>query len=214
MLTGYLDAVTSSGHIAGWAYDTDRPFPCLRVAILTDDGREIGRGLACGFRVDLMMAGMAGGWCAFKVKLGESPTGIRSFGLMALDREANASLIARQSVPYVVQEETPIRSIPDLIADDPTQMTSLDQLSGCDDIFKQYIKDYGIDTFVRTAYLYVLARPADPAGLATFRKLLKAGNVTPYGLLVAMSNSDEYRSKAPQHCAPTMPAFPFRIASC
>ena len=212
MLRGYLDAVTSSGHIEGWAYDTQSPFSALQVAIVAEDGRELGRCLACGYREDLLQAGYAAGWCAFRTRLTESPTGIRSFGLLALDNGASSNLIAYQSVPYVVREETPIQTVSELFASDPTQIGSLEQLRGCNELFSAFIKLKGVDAFVRAAYVYLLARTADPSGLAAYRRLLRSKKVTPYGLLLTIANSDEYRSRIwRQHCAPMMRAFPFRV---
>jgi hypothetical protein len=211
MLRGYLDAVTSSGHVEGWAYDSESPMSPVNVSIVADDGRDLGQGIACSYREDLVDAGHAGGWCAFRIRLSESTTGIRSFGLVAIDRAGHPSLVLHQPIPYVVREEAPIRTIPDLIAADPTRIGSLDQLRGCDGLFKTFVKTQGIDAFVRAAYLYLLHRPADSSGKAAYRKHLRTRKVTPYGLLLVIADSDEYRSRFRQHCAPTMPAFPFRI---
>jgi hypothetical protein len=211
MLKGYLDAVTSSGHIAGWAYDSESPLSALNVSIVANDGRELGQGLACRFREDLLNAGHAAGWCAFRIKLTHSTTGIRSFGLVVINREAHPSLVLHQAVPYVVSEEAPIRTVKDLVAADPTQIGSLDQLRGCDEIFNRFVKTQGIDAFVRTAYLYLLHRPADASGHAAYRKHLRSRKVGPYGLLLAIADSDEYRSRSRQHFAPTNPAFPFQV---
>jgi Domain of unknown function (DUF4214) len=212
MLKGYLDAVTSSGHIEGWAYDSESPSSPLTVSIIADDGRELGQGIAGNFREDLLNAGHAAGWCAFRIKLTRSTTGIRSFGLVSIDRSAQPSLVLHQAVPYVVSEEAPIRTVADLVAADPTQIGSLDQLRGCDDLFNRFVKAQGIDAFVRAAYLYLLHRPADASGHMAYKKHLRSKKVTPYGLLLAIADSDEYRSRSRQHFAPTNSGFPFRVS--
>ncbi len=214
MLRGYLDAITSSGHIEGWAYDTEAPFAGLHVSVLADDGRCLGQGIAGGFREDLMAAGIAGGWCAFRIRLSSSTTGVRAFDLMRLAGKSGAELIARQSVPYVVREEEPIQTVSELIDADPTRITSLHQLSGCDFLFKQFVKANGSEAFVRTAYMYLLARSADPPGLLAYKRYMESKGVTPYGVLLAISDSEEYRSKERRHLAPTASAFPFLVAPC
>jgi len=211
MLKGYLDAVTSSGHIEGWAYDSESPLSPLNVSIIAHDGRELGQGMACSFREDLLNAGHVAGWCAFRIKLTHSTTGILSFGLVVINQQAQPSLVLHQAVPYVVREEAPIRTIADLVTADPTQIGSLDQLRGFDSLFNAFIKAQGIDAFVRAAYLYLLHRPADASGHAAYKKYLRSKKVSPYGLLRAIADSGEYRSRPRQHFAPTNPAFPFRV---
>jgi hypothetical protein len=211
MLRGYLDAVTSSGHIEGWAYDTETPFAGLRIAIVDHNNQLLGRGFARGFREDLLAADIAGGWCAFRIKLTGATTGVPIFGLGSIDADGRTELILRQSVPYVVREEEPIRAVQSLLESDPTRINSLRQLVGCEELFNDFIRVNGPDAFIRRAYLYLLERPADASGLAAYMKHLKAKKVGPYALLVALADSEEYRSRERQHPAPASPAFPFHL---
>jgi hypothetical protein len=210
MLRGFLDVVTSSGHIEGWAYDSEDALGAMRVRIIADDGRELGSGSAHAYREDLAGAGHAAGWCAFRVRLAES-TGVRTFGLVAVDRAGREIILYRQAVPYAVREETPIRSLPELLVSDPTLIESLGQLRGCNPLFEQFIEAKGAAAFVAAVYVYLLSRPADGSGLTAYQAHLRSSRVSPYDLLVRIADSDEYRSRPRYHWAPTAPAFPFRL---
>jgi hypothetical protein len=183
------------------------------VAIVADDQRELAQGVAHGFRDDLADAGCAGGWCAFRVRLDAPAAGFRLQGLTVAQRNTRASIVRRESIPYLVSEERPIRTLVDLIASDPTLIKSLTQLRGCNKLFADFIRVKGPDAFVRTAYAYLLGRPADISGLRGYRNHLRAGMATPYELLLLMTDSEEYRGRPRQHCAPTTAAFPFRVSS-
>jgi hypothetical protein len=211
VLKGYLDVVTSSGHIEGWAYDSEDALSAVKVRIVADDGRELGVGTAHGYREDLAAAGHAAGWCAFRIRLTES-TGVRTFGLVVADREGHEVILHRQAVPYAVREETPLRSLPELLAGDPTLIDSLDQLRGCNPLFEQFIKTRGPTAFVGAVYVYLLGRPADGSGLNAYQTHLRSKRVSPYELLMTIADSNEYRSRPRYHWAPTAPAFPFRLA--
>jgi hypothetical protein len=205
-----LDVVTSSGHIEGWAYDSDDALGAVRVRIIADDGRELGVGSANSYRDDLAGAGHAAGWCAFRIRLVES-TGVRAFGLVATDREGHEVVLQRRAVPYAVLEDTPIRSVAELLKSDPTLITSLEQLRGCNPFFEQFIKARGPAAFVRAVYVYLLGRPADAHGLEAYQTHLRSQRVSPFELLMTIADSDEYRSWPRYHWAPTASAFPFRL---
>lgn len=211
MLKGHLDAVTSSGRVAGWAYDTDNPLRPLMVCIVADDSREIAWGSAQGYREDLAAAGRAAGWCAFGVKVEPWPVKTPWQRLALVDRPTLRVIDRQDSLPYVAAEEPILRSVADVIASDPTMIQSLTQLRGCHTVFQSFIDMHGVDGFVRTAYVYLLNRPADASGLKSYRNHLRARNVTPYELLIAMADSEEYRSRPRLHSAPNTAAFPFRV---
>ena len=210
MLKGYLDVVTSSGHIEGWAYDSDDALGAVRVRIIADNDRELGVGSAHRYRDDLAGAGHAAGWCAFRIRLTES-IGVRTFGLVVMDREGREVVLQRMAVPYAVLEETPIRSLAELLKDDPTLITSLEQLRGCNPFFEKFVKARGPAAFVRAVYVYLLGRPADACGLDAYQTHLRSTRVSPFELLLMIADSDEYRSQPRYHWAPTASAFPFRL---
>jgi hypothetical protein len=210
MLKGYLDVVTSSGHIEGWAYDSEDLFGAVRVRITADDGREIGVGSAHRYREDLAEAGHAGGWCAFRIRLAAS-TGVHRFGLVSADRNGRDVVLQRRAVPYAVREDSPICSLSELLESDPTLIGSLEQLRGCNQLFEQFIEAKGAETFIRAVYVYLLSRPADAVGLHAYQTHLCSKQVSPFELLLTIADSDEYRSRPRHHWAPTQPAFPFRL---
>jgi hypothetical protein len=202
--------VTSSGHIEGWAYDSEDALGAVRIRIIADDDRELGVGNAHSYREDLAEAGHAAGWCAFRIRLAES-IGVRTFGLVVAGRDGREFVLRRQPVPYAVHEEIPIRSMPELFASDPTLIDSLALLRGCNPLFEQFIKANGVSAFVGAAYVYLLGRPADSSGLGAYQTHLRSKRVSPFELLMTIADSDEYRSRPRYHWAPTAPAFPFRL---
>ena len=210
MLKGYLDVLTSSGHIEGWAYDSEDMLRAVAVRIIAEDGRELGAGSAHSYRADLAAAGHAAGWCAFRIRLQES-TGVHLFGLVVTDRVGNQVVVQRQAVPYAVREEAPIGTLAELLDSDPTLIASLEQLRGCNPIFEAFIEAKGQDAFVRAVYVYLLGRPADAPGLNAYQSHLRSRRVSPLELLLTIADSDEYRSRPRFHWAPTAPAFPFRL---
>jgi Domain of unknown function (DUF4214) len=211
MLRGFLDAVTSSGHVEGWAYDTASPLRPLTVGILNDRGVELGWCTASRYRDDLATANCAAGWCAFRIRLGQPFRCVAGEGMTLIERHSGKHIIRRCPMSYISLNEAPIDNIADLMASDPTCISSLAQLRGCNELFGTIIKTRGIVEFVRTAYLYVLSRSADPSGLKAYAKHYESNSMLPHELLIILADSDEYRSKARRHCIPTNPAFPFRL---
>ena len=57
MLSGYIDGVTSSGYIEGWAYDTHCPSRPLALSI-REERHELANGVANRYRADLVDAGI------------------------------------------------------------------------------------------------------------------------------------------------------------
>jgi hypothetical protein len=68
----------------------------------------------------------------------------------------------------------------------------------------------GVEAFVRAAYAYVLGRPADASGLASYGELLRKSTLTPLQLLTTLTDCDEFRSRPRLLAAPITTAFPFR----
>lgn len=212
MFKGYLDQLTSAGYAEGWAYDMTRPDEPITVSLVYAQNRsEIAQGIANGYRGDLVAAGCGSGWCAFRLKLGELAQRLQGKPLSLLERRSGLLILTREWTPLVALEETPLAALPDVIAADPTLLHSLGQLEGCRALFERFIDARGVDAFVRAAYIFLLNRPADPSGLASYGDHLRAKTLTPFGLLLAIAEGDEYRASARQHVAPTMPSFPFRI---
>ena len=197
--------------IEGWAYETDAPADPLVVAVTDDDGYEIASGLAHHYRQDLVEAQCGIGWCHFQLRTTGSVSRFRKMPLQLLARRTGDVILRVEQVPYAERLERTLNSIEDVVLSDPSACTSIDQLSGCDEIFDQFIKTRGVDAFVRTAYVYVLGRIIDAEGLALYGRLIRQRLLTPHTMMRTLASSDEFRSKPRSLIAPTMGGFPFRL---
>jgi hypothetical protein len=99
--------------------------------------------------------------------------------------------------------------VDEVVRADPTLVDSVEQLRGCGDIFSSLIESAGMEVFIRAAYIYALGRPADPSGLKTYSRMIAEAELTPFGLLQALCDSDEFRAVARILIAPTEPGFIF-----
>ena len=209
MIQGYLDGITSSGYIDGWAFNREVPLVPLTVAVLDDKNREIAWGLAHAYRDDLALVGLAAGWCAFRVRTEASVTRLRNQELTLMERTTSTEICRRKSVPYLDSGDPAFLTIADVVAADPTTIESISQLRGCDQIFAQYLKAHGVNAFVRAAYVYTLGRAADPSGLATYGNMIRKNSFAPFQLLETLSDSEEFRSRRRLLAAPNTVGFPF-----
>jgi hypothetical protein len=209
MLTGYIDAVTSSGFVEGWAYDSEAPTQPLTVSVQDREGAEVAWGLAHRYREDLVAAHCGIGWCAFQLRVAGSVSRLRKSSVVLLDHASRSEIHRVEPAPYAETGEALLADIADLAHSDPTVINHIEQLRGCEELFGQFIRRQGVDVFVRSAYVYVLGRPVDAAGRARYGRLLRTGGMTPYNLLRTLYDSDEFRSRSRLLHAPNTPAFPF-----
>jgi hypothetical protein len=185
MLRGWLDELTSSGFVDGWAVDTaalDRP---LSISILDRDGLEIGWGLAHRYRLDLAAAAIGTGWCAFRVRVSDPPRWLRGAAMTLAERTTGTTLHHLDPVPYSERQDRAITTIGD------------------------FIKARGVNAFVRAAYVYVLGRPVDEAGLARYGGMIRKATLMAVELLAILADSEEYRARPRSLAAPNTPSFPF-----
>ena len=210
MLRGYIDGIASSGYIDGWAFDSDRPLDPLVIGILDEHEQEVAWGLAHLYREDLSAAGCAAGWCAFRVRTGASVSRLRRQALTLVDRVAKGAIVRRFPVPYAEDWDGTLTTIAEVVASDPTTITSIVQLRGCEEIFVRFMYTHGVDAFIRAAYVYALGRPADASGLGSYGQKIRKNLLTPFQLLENMTASDEFRSRPRLLAAPNTSGFPFR----
>ena len=210
MLKGYVDGIASSGYVEGWAFNSDTPLEPLTIAIVDDKDRELAWGLAHHYREDLCAAGLAAGWCGFRVKSAYPVSRLMKRALTLIDRSSGAKILRRYPVPHARERDVVLSSVADIVASDPTMMPSIFQLKGCDDILGRFMKERGAGALVRAAYAYVLGRPVDPSGLVSYSKLLEKKSLTPFQLLATLCASDEFRSRPRLLAAPNTARFPFR----
>jgi hypothetical protein len=208
VLLGVLDAITSSGYIEGWAFDTESPWRPLPVTVL-GDGKPLAQGLANRYRWDLFDAGCGNGWCAFRVAVNGPVNRLRRASISLWDAPRQIAIHEVSALPLTEDQEPGLSNLEAIIASDPTVVTTIKQLRGCGNAFSQYIASHGAQGFVRAAYVYVLGRPADNSGLTAYAELLRTGAISPFDLLQILYESEEFRAGQRQLIAPTEPGFVF-----
>lgn len=211
MLRGHLDAITSSGFVEGWAYNQAAPLDPVAVSVI-HDGTEIARATARQYREDLAESGCGTGWCAFRARVSAPAEQARRMALALTDAASGAVIQNPRILHYYKESEPEITSIEDVIRHDPTLLGPIDRLKACGEIFQAYINLHGVPAFVRTAYIFVLSRPADSDGLNVYTGLMRQGLLHPFNLLRELADSQEFRSKPRMLSAPGSPSFPFQSA--
>ncbi len=212
MRLGHLDAVTQAGVIEGWACDPDQPGTTLALAVLLEDGTEVAAGRAELFRSDLMEAQLRYGWCAFRLWSALVPDALAAQPLRLVETATGAVLHVQPHLPFRYVEHRDCETVAAVVEEDPTMLRSIDQLAGCGELFATFIAREGLPAFIRAAYGYVLGRPADPVGFASYEKLMRRGALTPFGLLSILADSGEFRSRPRLLPSPVQPAFVFATA--
>jgi len=210
MLRGHLDSITSLSFIEGWAFDTDKPATALEVSVLWD-GVEVAWGLAHRFREDLMLAGLALGWCAFRLRLEIPIEQAQTGSLRLLERSSSTELFVTKGLPYIPDAETALDTIEAVKAADPTVIRELSQLRQCDALLTEFIRVQGMDAFLNAAYAYILGRPADDAGRNNYSRAIRTAALSPVRVLQALGDSQEFRESGRMLAAPNTPAFPFCV---
>ncbi len=211
MKLAHLDAVTQHGVIEGWACDPDQPTESLALAVLLEDGTEVAAGRAELFREDLMEAQLRYGWCAFRLRAALAPDALAAQTLRLVEPATGAVLHVQPSLPIRHATDRDCETVAAVVAEDPTMLRSIDQLAGCGDLFTRFIAREGLSAFIRAAYGYVLGRPADPVGFASYEKLMRRGALTPFGLLSILADSGEFRSRPRLLPSPVQSAFIFAM---
>ena len=211
MPRGYIDSLTASGHVEGWALDETRLLEPLAVAVLAAGGEEIASGHADLWREDLAQAGVGYGWCAFRLAMTLSPetAGDQRLRLVEVgtgDVLFEGAVALRDSGPHEIDD------IDALIAADPTVMPSIEMLESLSPVLDAFVAARGVEAFVGAAYLYVLGRRVDPSGLASFSRLIRTKRLTPYGALLSIVEGPEFPERGRRLIPPNRPGFPFLAA--
>jgi len=208
MYRGHIDSVTSLGFVEGWAFDQDDPTRIVEVGI-QGNGEVLAWGFALGFRTDLMNAGFGLGWCAFRLRLEVPVERVRVGSVALIERNTGALISSREELPLIADGEVPATSIDIVVEADPTIIKGLWQLRKCENLLMHFIRRHGVETFIDAAYAYVLGRAADHGGRMRYTRCIRQASLSPVGVLEALGDSDEFRSKIRQLAAPKTPAFPF-----
>lgn len=208
MLRGHLDALTPGGFAEGWAFD-DAAEGTLLVSLRDAAGEELGRGAANLFRADLAEVGYRRGWCSFRLRLSRGPEQLRGTCLSLHEARSGARINASDTWRVRESADAPCTTVQTLVAQDPTVLRSVMQLQGCGDLFTRFVARHGVAGFIRAAYAYLLDRSPDEAGLASYERLLRSGALTPFGLLLLLADSAEFREKPRLLTTPADPGFVF-----
>lgn len=210
MIRGHLDALTTGGVAEGWAFDDAAPDRVLTVRLLGPDGEELGLGFAGQYRGDLAEIRFRHGWCAFRLRLSRGEAELRGQRLRLV--EAGSGQPIHEADAWGLREaaeDAPCTTLEAVIAQDPTVVGWVEQLSGCGELLAGFVARHGVAEFVRAAYAYMLGRPADPTGQAAYERLLRQGALTPFGLLLLLADSGEFRSQPRLLASPAGPGFVF-----
>lgn len=212
MIRASLDALTQGGYAEGWAYDDAALAEPVALRLHGPDGAELGGGLANLYRADLADAGFRYGWCAFRLRLTLPEGGVEALkGARLVLREAagGAEIVATAEWRLRVAADPPLDSVARVVARDPTTIADVQQLSGCDPLFRAFIARHGVAEFVRAASLYILGTPPAEARQASWERLLRAGALTPFGLLVLLAETEEAQREKRRLPSPADPGFVF-----
>lgn len=209
MLRGHLDAITRNGFAEGWAFDDAAPLGGLAVRLHGPEEEPLGEGLANLHRGDLAEVGFRLGWCAFRLRLARGPEELAGQRLTLRAAATGEAIAATDTWRVRDAPDGPLTSVEAVAAADPTTLRAVQQLSGCAPLLEAFIARHGLPAFLRAAYGYVLGRPADASGLASYERLLRLGAITPFGLLVLLAESEEFRREPRLLAAPTEPGFVF-----
>jgi hypothetical protein len=208
MLIGQLDVLTSSGYADGWAYDDKAPGKPLALS-LRSEGVEVAQGIANRYRADLAEAGCGTGWCGFRFRVTGAVGRLRRRPMSLVVIPDDQELYRSTTLALVEDNDLPLMRVDEITRADPTVVDSVEQLRGCGEIFASLIGNAGMETFIRAAYIYALGRPADNSGLEAYSRMIRDEELSPFGLLRALCDSDEFRSVPRLLIAPTEPGFIF-----
>lgn len=208
-MRGFLDSLTYGGYFEGWAFDPLRPLHALKVAVMAD-GRCVAQGRAHLFRRDLMEAQCGTGWCALRLRHDTAVELPTNPVFTLVDHESGTVLHESRHLAAIADPEREDTTIEKFCASDPTLITDIGQLRGCEGEFTKFIRKHGVDYFLRTAYIYVLGRPADDDGLIQYGRLLRLSKISSVEIIEALASSDEYKRTRRELVCPNAREFPFK----
>jgi hypothetical protein len=209
MISGRLEKLFSEGYAEGWAFNSQSPHRPLSVEIRVSDGTVVAQGLANIYREDLASARLGLGWCAFRLRLAQ-PASELSLGALALhDKVSGLRIDFAAQMPCFPGNPHAGSRAEQVASFDPFVLSRISQLHACEDLFQQCLRARGPAAFVRTTYMYLLGRSADPESLELDAGLLEQGRLAPLQLMELIADTKEYRARPRELAAPNAPGFPF-----
>ena len=208
MISGRLERLYAGGYVEGWAFESLAPERALVVDIRVAGVQVVAEGLAHLYREDLAKARQGLGWCAFRLRLARPAVELRR-GLIALHEKLSGVRVDfAVEIPFVSGDVGGDLG-KDVGGFDPFVIQEISQLRACDDLVARYVRSKGASGFVRTAYVYLLGRHADPESLALHAEMLRKGKLAPLQLLEMITETAEFRGRPRELAAPNAPGFPF-----
>lgn len=211
MLFGQIEAVTTAGFVDGWAFDDTDELRPLNLAVFTDSG-EVARGQADRYRADLVMDGRGMGWCCFHLRLSVAYTGLAYAPLRLRVEGAPDDIAVVEAVEIVEAVEHPLTSVAAVLADDPTLLQDINQLSGCERLFAEIVAKRGVAVFLNLSCNYLLDRPVQIAELIAYADGLRQGVLSPLDVLKDIHDGKAFQVSPRRLAAPTQTGFAFRRA--
>jgi hypothetical protein len=209
VFSGSIDAISPAGFVEGWALANKNHFETVSVCILAND-KPIGAGVANLFRSDLLTLGVGHGWHAFRIRVDLRSHRRRVVKFSLVDFKSTA-LIAEAKLrcprDFAGQPLTV-----DSVLENGLEVTEMSSLKLAEPIMAAFITKHGVEKFVDCGYCYVLGRPADPDGQASYAALIGSGKMAPLGFLATLFDSEERQQSKWSMRAPSDPGFIFAPA--
>lgn len=207
-IEGLIEAVTPDGVVHGWVRDTAHA-AAVQVEVMLA-GQVLAACLADRFRPDLLARGHGHGHHGFAAMLRRPlPAGANTV-VMHLPRQAMHATM-RLAVPELNPPR--VRTVEDLLVE-PPGWTTADLLAypACLDLDAEHTR-LGSLAFIDAVFRFVLSRWPSRAEAAMNADSLRAGRITPAGLLLDCLGSRERRDMGDRLPSPFDPDFPFAGAT-
>lgn len=206
----FIDAATTQG-LKGWAVGSRQDAPCrLRIE---SDGRTLARGIARGFRRDLLEAGIGHGYYAFTIRF-ETPLPQTDYIFSVFEQDVPGILPGNCQDVFTLTEEPPAEPMrveelleqidrwtdPDLLRH--TGLLRLDANMAA----------MGVARFVDVTFKYLLARWPDAPAAERYARALQDGDLSPDAFFHALLQSEERGHVHQPLASPYDSQFPYDIS--
>ncbi|OYU48745.1 MAG: hypothetical protein CFE31_09900 [Rhizobiales bacterium PAR1] len=209
---GVIDSVEAGGFVEGWTVDPTAPARVVEVALMAK-GEIVARGFADRCRVDLVESNIGHGWHGFRLALPPALMAETALALTLVDVQTGSKIGNAKTLDpsAVAGQEAENTFVDGILPIDASVVRSIDQIAAIGPILDAFIHEHGIEEFVDRVYCYVLGRPSDPGGLASYAGILHRSELKPLGLIGILYDSDERRNSKWDMFGPSSRYFPFNV---
>ena len=205
--SGVIDAISPTECVEGWAISNQNQFAAVSVCMLWKD-KPIGVGIANRFRADLVTAGIGHGWHAFRIRIEHKFDAQRTQRLSLIELKTTSLITVAELPCPETFTRTPLK-LNAVLDDTGLEVTDISSLTLTKPAIDAFIAQHGVDAFVDCGYCYILGRPADPEGHASYAQLIATGKMAPLTFLATLFNSAERRESRWPVLAPSDPGYIF-----